>query len=164
MKKTKKTALSPAPATSSATITKPAFKAAATDPKPIGATPFPKGAAQTKPLAPPPARIAVPATPPPAVVPVTAAAKAASAPAATIIKAKIDVGFGNALYLRGEGPGLSWNSGLLLDNVGSDEWSIAISGAKQAVIFKFLLNDSTWSAGEDYKAEPGSKVTITPEF
>jgi hypothetical protein len=161
MKKTKKTALSPAPATPSATTTKPAFKAAAADPKPIAAAPVARAALQAKPLAPPPSRVATPA---PAVVAPPPAPKPAAAPSATTITAKIDVGFGNALYVRGEGPGLSWNAGLLLDNVGSDLWSISISGAKQPVIFKFLLNDSTWSAGEDYKAEPGSKVTITPEF
>src|SRR5579872_5239985 len=30
------------------------------------------------------------------------------------IEAKIDVGFGNTLYLRGEGPGLSWTQGVPL--------------------------------------------------
>ncbi len=164
MKKTKKTALSPAPATPSATTIKPAFKAAAADPRAIGATPLTRAAVQTKPLAPPPSRVPAPTAPAPAVVAPPPAPKPAAASSATIITAKIDVGFGNALYLRGEGPGLSWNAGLLLHNAGSDLWSISISGAKQPVIFKFLLNDLTWSAGEDYKAEPGAKVTITPEF
>jgi hypothetical protein len=164
MKKTKKTALSPAPATPSAITAKPAFKAAAADPKPIAAAPLARAAQQAKPLAPPPIRVPAPAAPAPAVVAPPPAPKPAAAPSATLITAKIDVGFGNALYLRGEGPGLSWNAGLLLDNVGSDQWSISISGAKQPVVFKFLLNDSTWSAGEDYKAEPGTKVTVTPEF
>ena len=47
MKKTKKTALSPAPATPSATTIKPAFKAAAADPRAIGATPLTRAAVQT---------------------------------------------------------------------------------------------------------------------
>ena len=169
MKKIKKTALSPAPATPSATTTKPAFKAAPAEPKPIGAAPLAKAALQTKPPAPPAIRVpapaaAAPAAPAPAVIAPPPAPKPAAAPSATKITAKIDVGFGNALYLRGKGPGLSWDAGLLLDNVGTDLWSISISGAKQPVVFKFLLNDSTWSAGEDYKAEPGTKVTLTPEF
>jgi hypothetical protein len=29
----------------------------------------------------------------------------------TTIEAKIDVGFGNNLFVRGEGPGLSWEKG-----------------------------------------------------
>jgi hypothetical protein len=82
----------------------------------------------------------------------------------TTVTAKIDVGFGNVVFLRGEGPGLSWNAGLPLDNIGSDEWSISLSGVKQPVVFKFLLNDATWSVGEDYVIEPGTKVTFKPEF
>src|SRR5687767_9810316 len=38
------------------------------------------------------------------------------------IEAKIDVGFGNTLYLRGEGQGLSWNRGVPLKNIDNSTW------------------------------------------
>ncbi len=86
------------------------------------------------------------------------------APRVTTITAKIDIGFGNTLFLRGEGPGLSWNQGVALDCVDDDKWSITLPGAVRAVIFKFLVNDLTWSAGSDYVAEPGSAVVLVPTF
>jgi hypothetical protein len=88
----------------------------------------------------------------------------APTPAPTVIKAAIDVGFGNALYLRGDGPGLSWNKGTALDCAAGDQWIITIPGAKSPVTFKFLLNDQTWSKGEDYVAAPGSTANLIPSF
>jgi hypothetical protein len=91
---------------------------------------------------------------------------AASAPSAapTVIKAEIDVGFGNTLYLRGDGPGLSWNKGVPLDCTAGDLWVITISGAKSPITFKVLLNDETWSKGEDYTAAPGLTTSLIPVF
>jgi hypothetical protein len=82
----------------------------------------------------------------------------------TTITAKIDIGFGNTLFLRGEGPGLSWNHGVALDCVDDDKWSITLPGAHRVVIFKFLVNDLTWSAGSDYLVEPGSTSVFVPAF
>ena len=91
-------------------------------------------------------------------------AVSAPTPAPTVITAKIDVGFGNSLYLRGDGPGLSWNKGTLLDCVAGDQWSITIAGVKSPVTFKFLLNDQTWSKGEDYVAAPATTIDLIPAF
>ena len=164
MKTQKKTALSPAPATVPASSSKLASKSATSEPKKFGSAPPAKSASRSQPLAPPPSRIETPAPLPPSAVAAPSAPRTPETPAATIITAKIDVGFGNALYLRGEGPGLSWNSGLLLKNVESDVWTISILGAKHPVVFKLLLNDSTWSAGEDFVAKSGSNTTVTPKF
>ncbi len=82
----------------------------------------------------------------------------------TIIVAKIDVGFGNALYVRGEGPGLSWDKGLVMDCVADSEWTVTISDALAPIVFKFLVNDITWCAGNDYVVEPGGSITIEPTF
>jgi hypothetical protein len=32
------------------------------------------------------------------------------------------------------------------------------------VIYKFLVNDLTWSAGEDYVVPAGTSVTVVPAF
>ena len=93
-----------------------------------------------------------------------ASAGAAPAAAATVITAKVDVGFGNMLYLRGSGPGLSWDKGIPLDCVGDAQWTVSLRGAVRPVAFKFLLNDESWCLGADYIAAPGIHVTLTPSF
>jgi hypothetical protein len=82
----------------------------------------------------------------------------------TTITAQIDVGFGNALYIRGEGPGLSWDKGLVMDCVADDQWIITISDATMPVVFKLLLNDITWCVGNDYVVEPGGSIALVPVF
>src|SRR5215213_8603318 len=53
------------------------------------------------------------------------------------IEAKIDVGFGNALFLRGEGTGLSWNQGVPLTCVDGSTWKWSGEISNQAK-FKLL--------------------------
>ncbi len=92
------------------------------------------------------------------------AKKPAAKITSTKITAQFDVGFGNTLYVRGEGPGLNWDRGLALDCVSDDVWTITISDATVPVVFKFLLNDITWCVGNDYVVEPGGSVTVAPSF
>lgn len=94
----------------------------------------------------------------------TKAAPATPAPVTTTISALIDVGFGNTLYVRGEGPGLSWDKGLPMDCVADAEWTIVVSGASAPLTFKFLLNDETWCTGADFTLAPGKTGAFTPEF
>lgn len=84
--------------------------------------------------------------------------------AQTTITAQIDIGFGNTLYIRGDGPGLSWEKGVVMDCVIDDKWSISLSGVGAPVVFKFLVNDLTWSAGDDYVVNPGSELAVVPTF
>jgi len=83
---------------------------------------------------------------------------------ATIIFAKIDVGFGNHLFIRGEGPGMSWDHGIAMDCVGAGLWTTTIKNAATPVVFKLLVNDLSWSTGPDFVAEPGQSLTIDPSF
>jgi hypothetical protein len=92
-----------------------------------------------------------------------AAAKVAT-PAATVITAKVDVGFGNALTIRGAGADLSWDTGFPLDCVDGSTWTISLAGATSPVEFKLLVNDISWSAGEDYVVDAGSSITVEPTF
>jgi hypothetical protein len=153
MKKNTKSAKSPAPATKSVTRAA-ASKAAA---KPVAAG---KTAAAVKPVA-----RAKAAKLAPAKVPVPSVVKSvALKPVVTVITAKIDIGFGNALYIRGEGAGLSWDHGLVLACVADDEWSVTLAESSRPIIFKFLVNDLSWSAGEDYVVAAGSSTTFKPAF
>ena len=83
--------------------------------------------------------------------------------AATSIIARVDVGFGNALYVRGEGAGLSWNKGTALENTTPYEWALK-STKKGTVTFKFLINDELWAEGENITLEAGSESISSPTF
>jgi len=93
-----------------------------------------------------------------------AAKKSVAAEPSTFISAQIDIGFGNHLYLRGEGPGLSWDHGVAMDNTGSNLWTASLKGAKLPVIFKVLVNDLTWNTGADYSVNAGKSITVHPAF
>lgn len=97
-----------------------------------------------------------------AAAPAVKASSGKSSP--TVITALIDIGFGNTLYVRGEGPGLSWNVGVPLDCATDDKWTISLPGAGKPVLFKLLVNDISWSIGPDYVAASGEKVTVAPNF
>jgi hypothetical protein len=79
------------------------------------------------------------------------------------IEAMIDVGFGNSLFLRGEGKGLSWSHGVPLTNVDKSTWTWSGEASDQ-VKFKLLLNDVVWSKGADLVAAPGDRVQVAPAF
>jgi hypothetical protein len=82
---------------------------------------------------------------------------------AITIEAKMDVGFGNALYLRGEGLGLSWTRGVPLTCVDSSTWKWS-GEAPDKLKFKLLINDAIWCQGEDFVAAPGERVQVSPAF
>ena len=92
------------------------------------------------------------------------AAKVKPSAVVTTISAHIDVGFGNALYVRGEGSGLSWEKGLRMECIADDRWSLSLAESARPFVFKFLINDLTWSVGDDYTVAPGSAATLTPIF
>jgi len=83
---------------------------------------------------------------------------------ATNIIARVDVGFGNSLYVRGEGAGLSWEKGVAMDNVSPYEWSFKSTKAKGEVVFKFLINDEIWGEGENLVVAAGSTSISSPTF
>jgi len=95
---------------------------------------------------------------------VAPAKKTTAEPPDTFISAQIDIGFGNHLHIRGEGPGLSWDRGFAMDNTGSNLWTYAVKGATGPISFKVLVNDLSWSAGPDFVAKPGKSLTVTPTF
>ncbi len=139
-------------------------------PKPVEPKPVKKTAAAPRKKAEPKAKAPAAPAPVPAAPVVTPAAKAAAAPAAkpvrkpTVIAARINIGFGNTLFVRGEGPGLSWDRGLAMDCLADDLWSVSLPGSGNGVVFKFLVNDLSWSAGSDFVVASGDSVELTPSF
>jgi hypothetical protein len=93
-----------------------------------------------------------------------AAPAVASEPGAiTTIEVKLDVGYGNTLYLRGEGSGLTWDRGVPLSCVDGKTWRWS-QPVKSPITCKVLLNDQVWSAGQDLKVAPGQKLEVAPAF
>jgi membrane protein involved in colicin uptake len=90
--------------------------------------------------------------------------KAKPAVSETSIIANIDVGFGNSLFIRGNGAGLSWESGTELKNISDTEWSFTTAGASDELAFKFLLNDEIWADGEDLTVAAGKTSISSPTF
>ena len=148
-KTTTKSAKSPAPATKTVAAKAPA--ASKTVRTAVVRTPAQTPVAM---LAPSPAAPATPAI----------KKVAAPKPVVTTITARVDVGFGNTLFIRGEGAGLSWNKGLAMQCIGPDLWQVVLDESARAYTFKFLVNDVTWSTGPDFSAACGTSITLTPEF
>ncbi len=82
----------------------------------------------------------------------------------TRIIVKLDVGFPNNLYLRGNGPSLNWDKGILLKNVKADEWIWEIVGNFDSFEFKVLLNDKIFESGENHILQCGKDLLYTPQF
>jgi hypothetical protein len=82
----------------------------------------------------------------------------------TIIQARTDVGFGNSLFIRGQGDGLSWDKGLPLRCIDGSAWVWSSRQASGKVVFKLLLNDQVWAKGEDVVVEAGGEIEIVPAF
>jgi hypothetical protein len=82
----------------------------------------------------------------------------------TSIIARVDVGFGNQLYIRGTGADLSWEKGLPLENVSAYEWAFATTKAKSDVTFKFLINDELWAEGDNVTVARGGSSISSPVF
>jgi len=82
----------------------------------------------------------------------------------TTIEANVDVGFGNRLFIRGQGDGLSWEKGLPLTCQEASRWVWSSEHARGQVMFKLLLNDERWAQGEDVKVEAGETIEVVPVF
>ena len=140
----------------------PAKKAAAAKKAPAKKAPAKKAPAKKAPAKKAPAKKA-PAKKAPAKKAPAKKAPAKKAAAKTSIIARVDVGFGNALYVRGEGAGLSWDKGTALENVTPYEWALS-SSKKGNVTFKFLINDELWAEGENLTVAAGSESISSPTF
>ena len=82
----------------------------------------------------------------------------------TAIAARVDVGFGNNLYIRGEGAGLSWDVGILMRNLSPYEWAWETKTADNPIEYKLLINDELWANGENQFAQSDETSITAPTF
>ena len=82
----------------------------------------------------------------------------------TSISIFMDVGFFNALFLRGTGPGMSWEKGVPLVNVNANHWEWKSSTPFDEFEFKIVLNDTQFEGGENHRIQFGESLKHTPNF
>lgn len=75
------------------------------------------------------------------------------------------IGIGNRLFIRGAGPGLSWEKGIPLQFVSIGKWRWETNEASTAVEFKLYKNDETECAALGaQKLDPGYQQEVTAAF
>jgi hypothetical protein len=89
---------------------------------------------------------------------------AVSSDGATRLLATAYIGIGNKLFIRGEGPGLSWDKGVPMQFVSIGKWGWATDEATAPVACKLYKNDETAALSGEIFLEPGKHVEITAIF
>jgi chemotaxis protein histidine kinase CheA len=92
------------------------------------------------------------------------AESSASSDGATRLLVTAYIGIGNKLYLRGEGPGLSWDKGVPMQFVSIGKWGWASHEASGPVKCKLFKNDDTAALSGEVILEPGKHVEVTALF
>ena len=89
---------------------------------------------------------------------------AVSSDGATRLLATAYIGIGNKLFIRGDGPGLSWDKGVPMQFVSIGKWGWATHDAAGPVACKLYKNDETAALSGEIFLEPGKHVEITALF
>ncbi len=90
---------------------------------------------------------------------------AVSADGATRLVVTAYIGIGNRLFIRGEGPGLSWEKGQPLTFVSIGKWRWDTNDATAAVRFKLYKNDEVeCTVLGERSVEPGAQQELTASF
>lgn len=91
--------------------------------------------------------------------------RAVSSDGATRLLVTAYIGIGNRLFIRGTGPGLSWDKGLPLQFVSIGKWRWETSDATAPVQFKLYKNDDNECAALGTQTlDPGQQEEVTATF
>ena len=84
----------------------------------------------------------------------------------TTIRVHYDSGLGNNMYLRGSWYPLTWSSGRKMFNISNDVWIYEIERYDVGKRFEFkpMINDNTWSQGNNYMGTGGQTIDVYPNF
>jgi hypothetical protein len=97
--------------------------------------------------------------------PVAPEAAETAADGATRLVVTAYIGIGNRLFIRGSGPGLSWEKGVPLAFVSIGKWRWETGEASAAVKFKLYKNDEIeCTALGERSVEPGAQQNLTAAF
>jgi hypothetical protein len=96
--------------------------------------------------------------------PTAKAESSASSDGATRLLVTAYIGIGNKLFIRGDGPGLSWDRGVPMQFVSIGKWGWASHDATAAVKCKLYKNDESAALSGEVTLEPGKHVEVTALF
>ena len=83
---------------------------------------------------------------------------------ATAVVAKVKIGIGNKPFLRGEGPGLSWEEGVPMNFVEIGKWAWSPSDKDTPLVVQVYRNDEDPDPTGKHEVEPGQKLELSPDF
>lgn len=83
---------------------------------------------------------------------------------ATAVVAKVKIGIGNKPFLRGEGPGLSWEEGVPMNFVEIGKWAWSPSDKDAPLVVQVYRNDEDPDPTGKHEVEPGQKLELSPDF
>ncbi len=83
---------------------------------------------------------------------------------ATSVIANVMIGIGNKPYLRGEGPGLSWDKGAPMNFVEIGKWAWSPQDKEAPLLVQLYRNDEEADPTGKHDVAPGQKLEITPDF
>jgi hypothetical protein len=82
----------------------------------------------------------------------------------TTVIAKVMIGIGNKPYVRGEGPGLSWEEGVPMNFLEIGKWAWSPSRKNASVTIQIYRNDEDPDNTGKHEIKPGEKFELTPDF
>jgi hypothetical protein len=82
----------------------------------------------------------------------------------TTVVANVMIGIGNKPYLRGEGPGLSWEEGVSMNFIEIGKWAWSSPRKNASLTVQVYRNDQDPDKGGKIEVKPGQKLEITPDF
>ena len=82
----------------------------------------------------------------------------------TSVVANVMIGIGNKPYLRGEGPGLSWDEGVPMNFIEIGKWAWSPSRKNASLTVQLYRNDNDPDQSGKIEVKAGEKIEITPQF
>ena len=82
----------------------------------------------------------------------------------TTVVANVMIGIGNKPFLRGEGPGLSWEEGVSMNFVEIGKWAWSPPRKNASLTVQIYRNDQDPDKTGKVEVKPGQKIEITPDF
>lgn len=82
----------------------------------------------------------------------------------TTLLATAFIGAGNELFVRGEGPGLTWEAGAPMQFLEKGRWGWTTAEAEIPIRLRIYKNDAEEDKAGEYTLEPGKSLEIRPEF
>ena len=84
----------------------------------------------------------------------------------TPIRVHYNVGLGNRITVRGDTDPFRWDGGIDTRNTAADVWEFQLERVRPGQTFQFkpLINDATYSTGDNYVGTGGQTLDIYPAF